>query len=275
MKQVGHQLLDIGARPKLSIYIASLRHHRHFTFALAMGRVKASVSGTKLGLLWLLLTPLANAGLFYVVFGVLLGESQSTPKYALFLVTGVLAYSVASRALQAGATAPKTLAGLSGSLPTPKASGDAAVVLTELVSGAWVAPLLVAAALLAGNFNPVHIALGLLAAVLMSVFCLFASLLLAWLARLVPDTVKAVPFVLRAGAFLFGVYFPLSAASEQLGALGAVLQWSPIAVYLDMLRDSIVYGQLSSSTWVAGVAWAVVAAVAALALCWQQENRHG
>ena len=131
------------------------------------------------------------------------------------------------------------------------------------------------AALLAGNFSPAHMALGLLAAALLSAFCLFAGLILAWLARLAPDTAKVVPFFLRAGAFLFGVYFPLSSAAEQLGALGVVLQWSPIAVYLDMLRDSVLYGQFSIAIWVAGAAWLVAVGMTALALCWHQENRHG
>ena len=52
----------------------------------------------KLGQLWQMLTPLLNAGVYFLIFGILLHINRGVPNYLAFLVTGVFVFNFTQRA---------------------------------------------------------------------------------------------------------------------------------------------------------------------------------
>ena len=52
----------------------------------------------KLGQLWQVLTPLLNAGVYFLVFGLLLHINRGRADYLAFLVTGVFVFNFTQRA---------------------------------------------------------------------------------------------------------------------------------------------------------------------------------
>src|SRR4051812_18310605 len=61
-----------GAPPPLREYPRRLWARRHFIASFATARLAAMYTTARLGQLWQVMTPLLNAGVYYLIFGVLL-----------------------------------------------------------------------------------------------------------------------------------------------------------------------------------------------------------
>src|SRR5204863_1113677 len=88
-----HGLTVSGARPSLTEYTRQLWHRRSFITSFATAKLTAMYTAAKLGQLWQVLTPLLNAAVYYLIFGVLLGTKKHIPDYIPFLVTGVFVFT--------------------------------------------------------------------------------------------------------------------------------------------------------------------------------------
>src|SRR4030081_1103108 len=65
-----------GARPRPWAYARRLWVARHFIVTWATARNQAMYSGSRLGQIWQVLTPILNVAVYYLIFGVLLGTSR-------------------------------------------------------------------------------------------------------------------------------------------------------------------------------------------------------
>ncbi|MBO0825278.1 MAG: hypothetical protein J2P27_15725, partial [Actinobacteria bacterium] len=92
-----HGLRPSARRPPVPSYLAQLWQRRHFIVAFATARTLALYTEAKLGQLWQVLTPLLNAGVYVLIFGVLLDISRGVPNYLGFVVTGVFFFNFTQR----------------------------------------------------------------------------------------------------------------------------------------------------------------------------------
>ncbi|MCY9556030.1 hypothetical protein M5W98_31060, partial [Paenibacillus apiarius] len=65
-----------GERPALGEYARRLWAYRHFMTAYSRAKVASSLSNTQLGQLWQVLTPLTNAAVYFLIFGVILAQHR-------------------------------------------------------------------------------------------------------------------------------------------------------------------------------------------------------
>src|SRR4051794_25584988 len=75
----GHGLTQSAARPPAGSYISQLWQRRHFIWAFASAKNIAMYTESRLGQLWQVLTPLLNAGVYYMIFGLLLNTKRGMP----------------------------------------------------------------------------------------------------------------------------------------------------------------------------------------------------
>lgn len=68
-----------GARPGLFAYMRQLWGRRHFILAFSRAKLTAQYSQAKLGQLWQVVTPLLNACVYYLIFGLILGTRRGFP----------------------------------------------------------------------------------------------------------------------------------------------------------------------------------------------------
>src|SRR5699024_8695291 len=94
-----HGLTKTTARPSLPDYIRQLWGRRHFMRAYAAARSQATYSSSRLGQVWQVITPLLNAGIYFFLFGVLLGTDRGVDNFLAFLVTGVFAFTFTQRSI--------------------------------------------------------------------------------------------------------------------------------------------------------------------------------
>ena len=67
-----HGLDSAGKLPSLPAYIRQLWSYRHFISSYANAKASSSLGNTHLGMIWQVLTPLLNAGVYYLIFGVVI-----------------------------------------------------------------------------------------------------------------------------------------------------------------------------------------------------------
>jgi ABC-type polysaccharide/polyol phosphate export permease len=84
------------------------------------------------------------------------------------------------------------------------------------------------------------------------------SLLMARLSSSIPDIKGLMPFILRAGAYLSGVYFPLTIMSGDPTPLTRVLSLNPLVAYLTIVRDGLMGESIPASLWLLGGTAAVL-----------------
>ena len=84
-------------RPSIGIYLRELARRWSFIMGFATARNVAMYSEARLGQLWQVLTPLLNAGVYFLIFGADLGVSRGVPDYMPFLVTGVFVFNFTQR----------------------------------------------------------------------------------------------------------------------------------------------------------------------------------
>ena len=87
---------------------------------------------THLGVIWQVLTPLFNAAVYYVIFGVILGQKDNAGNFIAFLCCGVFVYNFTSIVISSGTQAITSNLGLIRALHFPRASLPISVVIIEL-----------------------------------------------------------------------------------------------------------------------------------------------
>nr|WP_233521673.1 ABC transporter permease [Streptomyces triticagri] len=280
-----HGLTVSGARPTLRGYVRQLWHRRHFITSFATAKLTAQYSRAHLGQLWQVLTPLLNAAVHYLVFGVLVGTRRGIEDFVPFLVTGVFVFTFTQSSALAGTRAIAGNLGLVRALHFPRAALPLAFCLQQLQQLLFSMAALAVILLCFGV--PVTACWLLVPGVLALQFLFNAGLALA-LARLgsgTPDVAQLMPFVLRTWMYGSGVMFSLQSKLQGRHVPGFVrtaLEFNPAAVFIDLMRYALIDsfraaqppGQ-AAAWWVAAACWAVVAAVCGFIWFWKAEETYG
>ena len=92
-------LTPIGVRPALAEYLAGIWARRHFIWMDARHRVATSNSRNRLGSLWLVLRPMFEAAMYYVIFAEILGVDRGMENFPGFIIIGILMFRSTMRAI--------------------------------------------------------------------------------------------------------------------------------------------------------------------------------
>jgi teichoic acid transport system permease protein len=295
-------LADLAARFRLRPSAA-----RPGVFAYA-----AMYTEARRGQPWQVLTPLLNAAVYYLIFGVILGTSRGVPNFLGFLITGIFVFNFTQRAfITTSRVMPDSLP-LIRALPFPRACLPIGYVLIELEQLGMA--LIVLTAIVLGTGEPLtwYWLLAIPALLLQSVFNVGMGLFLARLGAGADDFSQLLPFLVRTWMYASGVLFSI----QTIGSLrhhpviSYLLQVNPAAVFITLVRNAILESQrlaapgskpynarlcdlyyhssnhvyasaycrptiTVSELWLYGAAWAVVALVIGFLFFWEAETRYG
>jgi teichoic acid transport system permease protein len=275
-----HGLRASGARPSLGQYLGQLWGRRHFILAFSRAKLTTRYSQAKLGQAWQVVTPLLNAMVFYLVFGVLLGSSRGVPDYIPFLVTGVFVWTFTQQSVTAGVKAISGNLGLVRALHFPRASLPLAMCIQQLQKLLFSMIVLFGVLLGFGVPPTLNWLLAVPVLFLQSIFNAGLALTVARACSRTPDLAQAMPFVLRTWMYTSGVMYSLADKAKHLPeALQPLLPLNPAAVYLDLMRfafiDSFTADKLPPHAWLAASAWALVVGVGGFLYFWTAEETYG
>lgn len=271
-----------GARPGLAAYVRQLWNRRHFILAFSRAKLLAQYSQAKLGQIWQVATPLLNALVYYLIFGLILGASKGIPKhdYIPFLVIGVFVFTFTQSSLMAGVRAIPANIGLVRALHFPRASLPISFSLQQLQQLMFSMGVVFVVAIGFGNYPSPSWLLVIPALVLQFAFNTGLALIFARMGSKTPDLAQLMPFVTRTWMYASGVMFSIKEMLKDKPAwIADVLQWNPAAIYMDLIRFAVIdgYGRenLPPHVWAFAVGWAVLIGLGGFVYFWKAEERYG
>ncbi|MFF3742582.1 ABC transporter permease [Streptomyces kronopolitis] len=275
-------LSQSGARPGLLEYIGQLWHRRHFISAFASAKLTAQYSQAKLGQVWQVATPLLNAAVYYLIFGVLIGTSRGVPDFVPFLVTGVFIFTFTQSSVMAGTRAISGSLGLVRALHFPRACLPISFCLMQLQQLLFSMGVLVIILLGFGQVPTWSWLLALPTLALQFVFNTGLAMAMARLGAKTPDLAQLMPFIMRTWMYASGVMFSINVILKGKDVpkfVEVLLNGNPAAVYIDLMRfaliDSFKASQLPPHVWAFAGGWALLMGVVGFVYFWKAEERYG
>ncbi|MFJ5709339.1 ABC transporter permease [Streptomyces sp. NPDC093105] len=271
-----------GARPGLFEYVRQLWSHRHFIMAFSSAKLTAQYSQAKLGQVWQVATPLLNALIYYLIFGLILGAGKGMEKdvYIPFLVTGIFVFTFTQSSVMAGVRAISGNLGLVRALHFPRASLPISFSIQQLQQLLFSMIVLVAIVMVSGSYPSASWLLVIPALLLQFVFNVGLALIMARAGAKTPDLAQLMPFVMRTWLYASGVMFSIPVMLQDKPQwIADILMYNPAAVYMDLIRFALIDGygseNLPDHVWATGLGWALLFGIGGFVYFWKAEERYG
>lgn len=270
-------LQRVGSRPKFLDYLVTLWDYRHFVYYDSRARVMSGNSQDRLGGAWLLLTPLLNGAVYYLIFGVLLGTGRGIDNFISYLIIGLFLFQYSTRSISTSARSMISNRNVLQAFRFPRATLPIAVNVREALSSV---PTLIVMLLLVIFIPPVEVIsikwLFLIPAVLLqSLFHLGISLIMARVVAFVPDVAHLLGFGLRAWLYISAVFFSVDRFADKPW-LVTIMNANPMFVVLDIARDCLLYDTWPSMVrWLTLCTWALASLTVGIVFFWRAEERYG
>lgn len=276
-----------GARPSLPQYVQQLWARRHFILAFSRAKLTAQYSQAKLGQLWQVVTPLLNAVVYFLIFGVVMGGRKGTPggegAYIPFLVTGVFVFTFTQTSVLNGVRSISSNLGLVRALHFPRASLPISICLQQLQQLLYSMIVLAIILCCFGSFPTWSWLLIVPALACQFLFNTGMALIMARMGSKTPDLAQLLPFVTRTWMYASGVMFYLPyQLTKRAGAdawLVDILQCNPAAVYMDLMRFALIddypAAALPPHVWALALGWGLVLGIGGFVFFWKAEERYG
>ncbi|MFG3441853.1 ABC transporter permease [Nonomuraea sp. NPDC047897] len=271
------------ARPRFTVYVRQLWERRHFILTYATSRNVSKYSNSALGQLWQVLTPLLNAAIYYVMFGLILGGRGNIANYTAFLLTGMFVFTYTQRTVTAGAKSISGNLSLIRALHFPRASLPLAYTIQELQQLAISMGVLLLIVVATGEFPTWLWLLIPVVLLLQTMFNVGAGLIIARLGSSMRDLNQLLPFITRTWLYASGVFFSIQ---EKVVGSAELPQWvadvmyyaNPAASYIEVMRDILITKTdhvPPQSVWISCVFWAVFTLGFGFWYFWRAEERYG
>jgi teichoic acid transport system permease protein len=242
----------------------------------------------RLGQVWQVLTPLLNAAVYYLIFGVLLKTSRGIPDFIPFLVTGVFVFTFTQRSVNTGSKSVGDNLSLIRALHFPRASLPFAYVVLELQQLFMSLAVLFVIVLAMGEPLTLHWFLLIPVILMQLAFNIGISLVVARLGAFTRDLTQLLPFLLRTWLYFSGVIFSVAKMQERFQDhpwVVKLLEINPGHVYVELSRFAIldkyrsyVHDSLHHQTtqlWWYAIFWAVVMFIGGFLFFYRAEERYG
>ncbi|MFF5296933.1 ABC transporter permease [Paractinoplanes globisporus] len=275
-----HGLGAAGRLPSLPEYTREIWSYRHFIWEFAGAKVAASLGTTRLGMIWQVLTPLFNAGVYYVIFGVLLNTKHGVNNFIPYLCTGVFIFGYTQSVVQAGVQAISGNLGLIRALHFPRASLPLSITLVEARNMIASMAVLVTIVLVTGEPLTWEWLLLVPALILQTIFNAGFAMLVGRLGSTLHDLRQLIPFIMRVWMYSSAVLYPVTQFTAHLhGWKLALVEANPMLVYIELMRHALMENVTLAGTpmrlWTLAIFWAIVMGIGGYAYFWRGEKGYG
>lgn len=184
---------------------------RRLVLLLTQRDIKARYKDSSLGLLWSLVRPLVQLGVYFFIVGQVLGAARGVPDFAIYIFIGITTWGLFSETVSASTQSIVSNGGLVKKIYTPREIYTLSASGTALFNFAVQALLLV---IVVAIFAPIPFGWNLFL-IPLSIFCLFvfslaSGLLLATANVYLRDTQHLVEVALTLLFWFSPILYPLS-----------------------------------------------------------------
>lgn len=247
-------LQRLGILPPLGTYIREVWRRRDFAIVVPLGDLRARHMDTVLGQFWHLLNPALLVGVYFLIFGVILGTDRGIEHFLAFLTLGVLMFQFTQRTAMNGASTVATNEGLLRSIQFPRVLLPLSALVFQVA--AFVPALFVALVVaLATGVSPDLSWFMLIPVLLLQVaFNFGVVLIVSRLADRFRDIQQVLPFLFRILLYLSGIVFSVEryVQSEYWQKLWIV---NPMYSFVSLARGALLDMPVSPSMWVSVLLW--------------------
>jgi teichoic acid transport system permease protein len=270
-------LRPVGKRPPLGQYLVDVWRHRAFIRGLAAAQLRSAGGRDRLGNLWLVLNPVFNGLVYFLIFGLLLGISKTIPNFIGYLIIGVFLFTYTSRGITQGSKAITSNRKLVQTLAFPRAVLPLAETLQQLMSlGVSIGAMLLLVLIMPpGEGISWHWLVIIPALALQTLFNGGVIMIFARLVSRLNDVGNMLPFALRGWMYLSGVFYA-STRFDRHPTAKALFEANPLHAFLTLVREPVLYGRLPTlHTWVVAIAWTVPVVIGGFMYFWHAEETYG
>lgn len=271
-------LTPIGVRPPLGEYLRAIWERRHFIWMDARHRVATSNSRNLLGRLWLVLRPMMEAAMYYVIFAEILGVTRGMENFPGFIIIGVLMFRSTMRAVSSSPSLLTSNKAMIRAFTFPRASLAVSAELRESMQMIFTtATMLVMIMVVPFHERPEYTWLLVPVIFLFQFFLnLGISLVMARIGFVFPDASQFMSVVGRMLMYGSGVIFPIDRFTDSNPLIASLIEANPIYHMLVMYREVLMDGTVPSlDHWMILGGWAVGLTLVGLLFFWQGEESYG
>lgn len=271
-------LTPVGVRPGLGEYVAQVWGRRHFIWMDARHRVATQNSRNKLGSLWLLLKPLLDALMYFVIFALVLKVQRAgIENYPGFIIIGVLMFRSTMSSFGQGSAVLRSNQSMIRAFSFPRASLPISTVLRDALQMGYTVTMMIIMIMAVPNHEQPEWTWFLVPVIfaLQVILNLGITLTLARVGFIFPDTTQFMSFVGRFLMYGSGVIFPIDRFLSNDVAM-RIIETNPIYHMIVMYREVLMDGVVPSlDHWLILGAWALGLTVFGFIFFWRGEETYG
>ena len=267
-------LVPAGRPLPLGAYLQELWLRRDFMIRVPLEELRAQNAHTFLGGIWLVLNPLLQVGVYFLVFGVIMPIDRGVDQYLVFLTIGVFVFFYSQRVVSEVARSVVVNLGLIRTLRFPRAVLPLSATVGQAM--AFLPALAVMAVVVVAHGTWPHprwlLIPGLL--VLQTAFSLGAGFVAARYNHTYRDLENLLPFVFRLAFYVSGVLYSVDHYIDS--TLGrAVFLANPFYCFVTVWRWVMAGTPAAGEVWVATGMWSTITLVVGFALFRARETTYG
>lgn len=269
-------LTELGKRPPLGSYLAETWRMRAFALRLSGSRLIAKLLPNRLGVLWIVLKPLALAIVYGTIFHFLLAGPARPASFLQYIIVGIFVFEFFTGCFGGGAKAITSNSRLVQSFGFPRILLPISVVAEQAMRIIPVMLLLGILLLIFGE--PITWSWLLMIPILaiMGVFNLGLAFVMSRISVRTRDVQQLIPVITRVLFYGSGIFFNIDGALAGYPTLLAIAHLIPTYEFISMARDVLLSGYSAPAiVWIAAPIWAVVVFIGGVLFFWHGEPRYG
>lgn len=270
-------LSPIGVRPPITQYLRELWERRRFIWYDSRQRAATQNSRNILGNLWLVLRPLVDVSVYFVIFGLLLSVDRGVENFPAFLAVGILLFRSTSAAIGGGAGLLPNNKAIIRAFSFPRASIPIASVLQSAMTSVFTIFTLcvVIAAIPPHAFPKATWLLMVPIFALHTLLNLGITLVTARLGFHFPDMKNMLSVASRFLMYGSGVMFPIERFISD-PTIAWIVTLNPLFRIIDMARAVLIDGRVPAlDSWLIAIVWIIVLVAFGFVYFWRGEASYG
>ena len=267
-------LFPVGRPVPLGDYLREIWRRRDYLVQVPLNDLRSQNAHTLLGSVWLVLNPLLQVAVYFLVFGIIMPIDRGVDSYLVFLTIGVFTFFYSQRVISDGARSVVNSLGLIRTLRFPRATLPISSAVGQALSFGPVFAVMVVVVFAHGNAPTVRWLLIPPLFALQTMFSLGGSFATARFNHLYRDLENLLPFVFRLLFYVSGVLYSVDHFIDD-ALVRTLFLFNPLYCYVTAWRWVMVGDSASGAVMAATGIWAVVALTVGFTLFRAGESDYG
>ena len=275
-------LIDVSASRTVPEYLADLWRLRNFMAEVPRADLRARNMNTLLGNVWYLVSPLLQVGVYFLVFGEILGVDRGLQNFLGYLTIGVFLFRYSQQCAIAGAKSLTTNEGLIKSIRFPRAVLPISAVTAETLALVPALGVAIVITILTGEAIEARWLLFIPYVALLVMFTMGIAFITARLNEMFRDIQNILPIFFRLTFYLSGILYSIDRFTAEPDTPQWVLNVARLFPFnpwysLITLAKSSILAEVDAppEIWISAVSWSIVALIGGFLLFKAGESTYG